>query len=203
MAQMLPYTLQNGPIAEEVTYIYGACTHPAHRRQHLMDRLLHESFAIDRANGRAASILIPQEEWLFGFYAQFGYQMAFPVSSITVQEKVTAPALSVRSVQPADFSAMDCLYHRFLGPGPYLRRSERNGTNKYPFSKIPAGKFCVPMRRMLWSGMPLFGQPKKRCGRKSSFVRHRSYNLGLPPCNSAMNRPYAGQPACNSRICNR
>ena len=124
MAQMLPYTLQNGPIAEEVTYIYGACTHPAHRRQHLMDRLLHESFAIDSANGRAASILIPQEEWLFGFYAQFGYQMAFPVSSITVQEKVTAPALSVRSVQPADFSAMDCLYHRFLGPGPYLRRSE-------------------------------------------------------------------------------
>ncbi|MDR3766339.1 MAG: GNAT family N-acetyltransferase, partial [Butyricicoccus sp.] len=140
MAQMLPYTLQNGSLTEEVTYIYGACTHPEYRRQHLMDRLLHQSFAIDRAQGRVASILIPQEEWLFGFYAQFGYQKAFSVSSLSIQESVSAPVLSVRKVQGTDFSAMDALYHRFLNSGPYLRRSEEEWAKQVALFRNTGGE---------------------------------------------------------------
>lgn len=122
MVQMLPYQLQNGSVSEPVTYIYGACTHPARRRRHYMDRLLHHSFALDRQAGRAASILIPQEEWLFGFYAQFGYQKAFSVTTTATEQFSSAKALCVRAVQVRDLGAMDGLYHRFLGSGPYLRR---------------------------------------------------------------------------------
>ena len=32
MAQMLPYHMTVGGLSREVTYIYGACTAPAHRR---------------------------------------------------------------------------------------------------------------------------------------------------------------------------
>ena len=123
MAQMLPYTMQNGTQAETVTYIYGACTHPDCRRQHLMDRLLHRSFAIDREQGRAASILIPQEAWLFDFYAQFGYQKTFFVSNTAVQSAVQAAPPAVRPAADDDLSAMDALYHGALPHGPYLHRT--------------------------------------------------------------------------------
>lgn len=140
MAQMLPYQLQNGPASEPVTYIYGACTHPAHRRQHLMDRLLHESFDIDRANGRAASFLIPQEDWLFGFYARFGYRTAFYVSEWTAPEPQAALPLAVRPAGEGDLSAMDGLYHRYLGIGPYLCRPADEWRRQLAFFRATGGE---------------------------------------------------------------
>ena len=79
MVQMLPYRLVTGGGEVEITYIYGACTDPAHRRQGHMARLLARSFALDRQAGRAASALIPAEPWLFGFYEPFGYAPFFHV----------------------------------------------------------------------------------------------------------------------------
>ena len=94
MVQMLPYTLQLGQdLSAAATYIYGACTHPGYRRQHLMSQLLTESFALDRAQGRAASMLIPQEDWLFDFYRPFGYQ---PLFSVHADCATVKPQLSSR-----------------------------------------------------------------------------------------------------------
>ena len=36
MVQMLPYRMTAGGLSREVTYIYGACTDPAHRRKGYM-----------------------------------------------------------------------------------------------------------------------------------------------------------------------
>ena len=58
MAQMLPYHMTVGGLSREVTYIYGACTDPAHRRKGYMARLLERSFELDREAGRIASVLI-------------------------------------------------------------------------------------------------------------------------------------------------
>ena len=77
MVQMLPYQLTENGRQAEITYIYGACTDPAHRRQGHMARLLEQSFALDRQAGRAASALIPAEAWLFDFYRPFGYEPFF------------------------------------------------------------------------------------------------------------------------------
>ena len=67
MVQMLPYRMTVGGVSREVTYIYGACTDPAHRRKGYMARLLERSFELDREAGRIASVLIPAEKWLFDF----------------------------------------------------------------------------------------------------------------------------------------
>ena len=74
MAQMLPYELKD---VGKVTYIYGAATHPDFRRQGLMRRLLEASFELDKKRGFAASILIPANEALYGFYARLGYKTRF------------------------------------------------------------------------------------------------------------------------------
>ena len=41
MVQMLPYRLLTGGREQEITYIYGACTDPAHRRKGHMARSRH------------------------------------------------------------------------------------------------------------------------------------------------------------------
>ena len=80
MLQMLPYTLSVNGELREITYIYGVCTHPSHRRRGYAAELLERSFALDKEKNRAASILIPAEKWLFEFYRPFGYAETFYLS---------------------------------------------------------------------------------------------------------------------------
>lgn len=122
MTQMLPYRMQTGCRTEEVTYIYGACTHPNFRRQHLMDTLLHRSFEIDRQMGRAASVLIPQEEWLFDFYAQFGYAPVMAASHHLYSALPEAEPCVLRPATVYDLSGMDALYHAQMWDGAYFCR---------------------------------------------------------------------------------
>lgn len=123
MLQMLPYQLRDMRDVRPVTYIYGACTAPEYRRQHRMDRLLQYSFELDRQAGRSASILIPQEEWLFGFYDQFGYQPAFFVDTQIIDRMDTQKndGLMLRRLTEADIPAMQSLYPK---DGMYVLRSE-------------------------------------------------------------------------------
>lgn len=114
MLQMLPYQLRDARGVRPVTYIYGACTAPENRRQHRMDRLLMHSFALDQKTGRAASILIPQEEWLYGFYDQFGYQTAFYTHSQTIKKSEVPDYLAIR-LTAADIPAMRALYEAAHG----------------------------------------------------------------------------------------
>lgn len=123
MLQMLPYQLRDARGVRPVTYIYGACTAPENRRQHRMDRLLMHSFALDQAAGRAASILIPQEEWLYGFYEQFGYRTAFYADSQTIKKSGTPDYPAVR-LAAADIPAMRALYE--AAPGMRLLRTDND-----------------------------------------------------------------------------
>ncbi len=110
MLQMLPYQLSDVRGVRPVTYIYGACTAPEYRRQHRMDRLLAHSFELDVQAGRAASVLIPQEAWLFGFYEQFGYQTAFYTGTTTVTRDKRAVSGALRRLTAADIPALCTLY---------------------------------------------------------------------------------------------
>lgn len=107
MLQMLPYRLRDARGIHPVTYIYGACTAPEYRRQHRMERLLMHSFALDQQEARVASILIPQEEWLYGFYGQFGYQTEFYTDTITIHKQEDA---AVQRLTTDDIPAMCTLY---------------------------------------------------------------------------------------------
>ena len=119
MVQMLPYQLISGGEVVDVTYIYGACTDPAHRRKGHMARLLEASFKIDRAAGKAASTLIPAEPWLFDFYRPFGYEPFFEVDRRMITR--TADGDRPLRLTEADLPQMAALYDR-LTPACYIGR---------------------------------------------------------------------------------
>ena len=142
MAQMRPCRMQNGCVTENATYIYGACTHPDCRRQHLMDRLLRRSFELDRTLGRTASVLIPQEDWLFGFYARFGYApVLYACEEMYDRISDTAPAV-LRSALPEDLSAMDALYHAHMRDSVYLCRDEAEWRRQMEMFRHCGGAVC-------------------------------------------------------------
>jgi predicted acetyltransferase len=72
--QMIPYSLKIGTKIFTAGYISGAMTHPDFQKKGYMGRLLNASFEVMKEKGFDYTFLIPQEEWLFGFYGRFGYQ---------------------------------------------------------------------------------------------------------------------------------
>ncbi len=124
MVQMLPYDMRLAERDVTATYIYGACTAPEARRRGLMAQLLCASFAWDKAHGRAASILIPQEAWLFDFYAKYGYEPCFYVAESVFTQTCVDETLSVRVCGERDIIAVQALYEQQMrGISPYVRRS--------------------------------------------------------------------------------
>jgi len=79
--QILPYQIKIRNCKYDAGYISGAMTHPAYRRKRYMTQLLNVAFDEMRKQAFTFSFLIPQEDWLFDFYAQYGYEKAFPKST--------------------------------------------------------------------------------------------------------------------------
>lgn len=71
--QILPYTMTWQGKEIPVSYISGASTHPEARNRGLMGKLLTEAFIVMRNRKILFSLLIPQENWLYEYYARFGY----------------------------------------------------------------------------------------------------------------------------------
>lgn len=123
MAQMLPYEMINKQNIESVTYIYGACTHPDYRRQHLMDRLLKKSFEIDKQNNKFATILIPQEKWLFDFYKPFGYKPMLNIKKISHSNYLAFnKELFIKEVNLNDIDKMNEFYNKHISNGLFIKR---------------------------------------------------------------------------------
>lgn len=140
MLQMLPYRLSLDGEEGEATYIYGACTHPAHRRKHLMAQLLEASFQEDEKKGRIASLLIPQEEWLFGFYKPFGYLPLF-----TLKRQITLPGCPAKydMRKLGDWCEANSLYCRkTAGENCRILRSETDWRAQFEmFTALGEGAF--------------------------------------------------------------
>lgn len=76
--QILPYSIRIKEKTVSAGYVYGAMTHPSRRGKGYMGKLLQASFEEMKKRGMQATFLIPQEKWLFDFYAKYGYKEAFP-----------------------------------------------------------------------------------------------------------------------------
>jgi predicted acetyltransferase len=72
--QMIPYSLKIGTTIYAAGYISGAMTHPDFQKKGYMGKLLNAAFEAMKDKGYDYTFLIPQEEWLVGFYERFGYQ---------------------------------------------------------------------------------------------------------------------------------
>lgn len=78
MLHLLPFRSELG----RTTYIYGVATAPAYRNRGLATQLMREAMQRIDEQGDDAAILIPspEKDWLRGFYEQFGFAGAVPVS---------------------------------------------------------------------------------------------------------------------------
>ena len=111
--QMLPYQLTLGGTQVQASYISGACTHPDWRGCGTMRRLLAETHRRMYTDGVLLSMLIPAEEWLFGYYARSGYARSFNYAF--VREKVDGRfvTFSCRVTDETDCPSMEEHYACF------------------------------------------------------------------------------------------
>jgi len=76
--QMISYNIKIGKTIHPSIYLSGVMTHPDYRRKGYMNQLLQKAFDEMKCRKKAFVFLIPQEEYLFDFYAKFGFERAFP-----------------------------------------------------------------------------------------------------------------------------
>ena len=140
MVQMLPYRMTVGGEFREVTYIYGACTDPNHRRKGHMARLLERSFELDRQAGRIASVLIPAEKWLFDFYKPFGYEPFFHISRREITRTAGEHEMP-RRLTSADVPALAALYNKLVPECRIERDSDYWNAQLAMFDALGAGAY--------------------------------------------------------------
>lgn len=87
---------ENGPIP--VDYIYAATTLPAYRLKGYMSRLLKKANRISYLRGNKASILIPANEKLFGFYSKLGYATFYKYKKIIINNSQMKSLIQKRNI---------------------------------------------------------------------------------------------------------
>ncbi|MBQ0135645.1 MAG: GNAT family N-acetyltransferase [Oscillospiraceae bacterium] len=119
-AYLLPcQTVINGRLYSTY-YLYAATTHPSHRNKGHMAAIMRkvEEVAIER--GIDFIVLVPAEDYLFNYYAKFGYQTAFYKKIL----HFTREELKGKALEPdlKDAYSLDLLNIRqsCLGFGDYL-----------------------------------------------------------------------------------
>ncbi len=113
--QMIPYQIKIGNNIYPASYISGAMTHPDFQGKGYMGKLLNFAFEEMKRNNIPITFLVPQEEWLFGFYSKYGYQRAFPwhsdtTYSITEEKTGTNRFAQYKTEEAIDLEALYAIY---------------------------------------------------------------------------------------------
>ncbi len=93
--QAIPYIITINNLNYSAAYISGACTHPQHRNQHCMSNLLKETLEELKKRNIDFVFLIPQEQWLYEFYAKFGFKPLLTNHIEKIQKPTIQPVFSV------------------------------------------------------------------------------------------------------------
>lgn len=78
--QMIPYSIRFYGEVIPFYYLAGLCTLPEYRNKGYMGQLIYRSFAVMQERNIPLSILVPAEEWLFGYYEKYGFETTFDKS---------------------------------------------------------------------------------------------------------------------------
>lgn len=82
--QLLHYNFTYCGTEIPIAYISGACTLPQARKKGYMEDLLKEAFHEIANRNIPLSILVPEEEWLLGFYNKYEYAQTFDAGADVV-----------------------------------------------------------------------------------------------------------------------
>lgn len=112
--QMVPYPMTFAGTVIDTSYVSGACTHPAYRKEGLMRQLLAETHRRMHEQDMWLSMLIPANKTLFDYYAESGYAPSFGyVRKRTRVSELLASALFAVSDETEDRSRL-CEHYRYL-----------------------------------------------------------------------------------------
>lgn len=145
MLQMFPYELKMSGNIFPVHYIYGACTHPSHRKNGFMKQLLQHACQEGTLRGDVASVLIPQEEWFFSLYGKYGYRPAFFIRKINFVPQGDRHHLQITEVRNEDIEQMAQLYAEGTKTNKCIifRTKEQWKQQIKMFQTIGAGGYCL------------------------------------------------------------
>ncbi|MDR1201016.1 MAG: GNAT family N-acetyltransferase [Tannerellaceae bacterium] len=87
--QILPYEMKYCGDVCPMFYISGAATLPEYRNRGLMKELLLHAFQEMKNRGALFTTLIPQEEWLAGYYQKYGYTPCFDYITLWITRKIS------------------------------------------------------------------------------------------------------------------
>jgi len=103
MLHLLPFKRDDGAA---ITYIYGVGTLPEYRRRGQSAALITAAL-----NDNDICILIPAEDWLFGFYEKFGFKTVFYKHEFT-----TPPLETGRNATLDDIPILNAIYRNAITP---------------------------------------------------------------------------------------
>ncbi len=110
MLQMYPLKLKMNQFVYPVHYLFGVCTHPNHRKKGYMEKILEYACHLGREKGDIASVLIPQEKWLFNLYRKYGYEPKFTTSVMKMEVESMAINAVVEEVTVKNLEEVIRLY---------------------------------------------------------------------------------------------
>lgn len=85
--QMLPYNIRFYGEIIPLYYLAGLCTLPEFRNKGYMGKLIKRSFEVMQDRSIPLAILIPAEDWLFTYYAKYGFETTFEKSDENINLK--------------------------------------------------------------------------------------------------------------------
>ena len=102
--QLLHYNFTYCDTEIPIAYISGACTLPEARKKGYMAALLKRAFHELEERNTPLSLLVPEEEWLLGFYDKYGYAQTFDAG---------ASVLSLDELMKRHSNDMNAAYEEF------------------------------------------------------------------------------------------
>ncbi|MBR1736667.1 MAG: GNAT family N-acetyltransferase [Firmicutes bacterium] len=129
-----------------VSYIYGACTHPEYRRKHYMEKLLEKSREEDIKEGLVGSLLVPQEEWLFGFYEKFGFKDILRLEEKYEEKNENLKEVKIRAVCENDIVTMNELYEKMLEGCTHIKRKYEEWKRQIEMFKSLGGEVYISQK---------------------------------------------------------
>lgn len=82
--QMVPFSIRFYDEIFPFYYLMGLCTLPEFRGRGYMAQLILESFSTMSARQIPLAILLPAEDWLYGYYNKFGFVQTFSQTDTTI-----------------------------------------------------------------------------------------------------------------------
>ncbi|MDR1814542.1 MAG: GNAT family N-acetyltransferase [Tannerella sp.] len=104
---ILPYKIKINEALIPAVYICGVCTVPSERGNGLMRELMVAAKDEIIKRGYGASLLIPQEPWLFDVYKKLGYTVPIRRRVVTCMYSAHPVRHKIRPTLPEDFTYFD------------------------------------------------------------------------------------------------